>query len=181
MNMAVRLDSTLSSRWKPATRNQRESQNMHRALSRTRNRRGFTLVELAVVIVIIGVLAAFGVPKFLTSVEKSKASEAFNYLSAIQSAQERYLAQNGVYASAVTDLDVTLPAPQYFTVGSITPTTSTAGTPDWTLTLTRNSNSSYQYTVAWTSNGFDTSNSTIMTYPAIMPVTISSSGSGSGS
>jgi prepilin-type N-terminal cleavage/methylation domain-containing protein len=146
---------------------------MQRALSRTRNRRGFTLVELAVVIVIIGVLAAFGVPKFLTSVEKSKASEAFNYLSAIQSAQERYLAQNGVYASTVGALDVTLPAPQYFTVGSITPTTSTAGTPDWTLTLTRNGNSSYQYTVIWTSNGFDSS-STIMTYPQIMPVTISS-------
>ena len=45
-------------------------------------RKGFTLVELAVVIVIIGVLAAFGVPQFLKSVERSKAAEAFNYLSA---------------------------------------------------------------------------------------------------
>ncbi len=39
-----------------------------------KNRKGFTLVELAVVIVIIGVLAAFGVPRFLKSVERSKAS-----------------------------------------------------------------------------------------------------------
>ena len=75
---------------------------MHRHVSSQRTRKGFTLVELAVVIVIIGVLAAFGVPRFLQSVEKSKASEAFNYLSAIQSAEERYLAQNGTYASAIS-------------------------------------------------------------------------------
>ena len=47
-------------------------------------RKGFTLVELAVVIVIIGVLAAFGVPQFLKSVERSKAAESFNYLSAMR-------------------------------------------------------------------------------------------------
>jgi prepilin-type N-terminal cleavage/methylation domain-containing protein len=159
---------------------------MQRVVSRIRNRKGFTLVELAVVIVIIGVLAAFGVPRFLQSVEKSKASEAFNYLSAIQGSEERYLAQNGTYASSISDLDVNLPAPQYFTVPStITVTPDSAGNPAWSLMLTRNSNSSYAYTVNWTQLGFDTSStSTIMTFPQICPVTISSgssTSSGSGS
>jgi type IV pilus assembly protein PilA len=128
--------------------------------------KGFTLVELAVVIVIIGVLAAFGVPMFLKSVERSKAGEAFNYLAAVRSAQERYIAKQGVYTSNVTDLDITQVPPKYFAVGTMTVNTSVGGLPSWFLTLTRkSSNSSYgDYTVTFTQNGFDTdaTNSTIM-------------------
>ena len=85
--------------------------------SRVPARKGFTLVELAVVIVIIGVLAAFGVPRFLKSVERSKAAEAFAYLSAVRSSQERYLAQYGEYSGDITKLDIQYPTPAYFTVG----------------------------------------------------------------
>ena len=74
----------------------------------TESRTGFTLVELAVVIVIIGVLAAFGVPQFLKSVERSKAAEAFNYLSAVRSAQERFLAKNGSYWAGTIASDGTV-------------------------------------------------------------------------
>ena len=69
-------------------------------------RKGFTLVELAVVIVIIGVLAAFGVPRFLKSVERSKASEAFAYLAAVRSAQERYIAKERQYSATISGLDI---------------------------------------------------------------------------
>ena len=112
-----------------------------RSMSRTSSestRKGFTLVELAVVIVIIGVLAAFGVPQFLKSVERSKAAEAFNYLSAMRASQERFLAKNGYYfagtynatgANAGTftettttgdQLDILQSVPKYFNVGDIT-------------------------------------------------------------
>src|SRR3972149_2266270 len=100
-------------------------------------RKGFTLVELAVVIVIIGVLAAFGVPRFLKSVERSKASEAFSYLAAVRSAQERSQARNGSYCDTITDLDIQFSTPKYFTVGSVAAGSSGSLEDSWTLTLTR--------------------------------------------
>lgn len=139
---------------------------MWRSLS-SRTRKGFTLVELAVVIVIIGVLAAFGVPRFLKSVERTKASEAFAYLSAVRSAQERYIAKEGIYADAVSKLDIVQAAPKNFGDPTSITQTSGAGAPTWTLTLTRNSaTSSYgMYTVIFTQNGFQAA-STILTSTA---------------
>jgi prepilin-type N-terminal cleavage/methylation domain-containing protein len=126
-----------------------------------KSRTGFTLVELAVVIVIIGVLAAFGIPQFLKSVERTKAAEAFNYLAAVRSAQERFVAQQGVYTTAATDLDIRQMAPKYFDVGTIIVDNSVPGSPSWSLMLTRKvSSSSYgDYTVTFTQNGFDTDSS----------------------
>ena len=127
-------------------------------------RKGFTLVELAVVIVIIGVLAAFGVPRFLKSVERTKASEAFAYLSAVRSAQERYIAKEGIYADAVSKLDITQPAPKNFDNPTTIISSSVGGAPAWKLALTRTSTSSSYggYTVVFTHNGF-CSESSILT------------------
>ncbi len=130
----------------------------------SRRRAGFTLVELAVVIVIIGVLAAFGVPRFIKSVEKSKASEAFEYLAGVRTAQERYQSQYGTYATNVTDLDIKASPPKYFTVPPQFTAADTSSLADsWTLTLTRSGASAGYgaYTVAFTETGFDTTNSTI--------------------
>jgi prepilin-type N-terminal cleavage/methylation domain-containing protein len=130
---------------------------------------GFTLVELAVVIVIIGVLAAFGVPRFIKSVERSKAAEAFEYLASIRTAQERYLAQNGTYATNLTDLDIVNAPPKYFSVPSTFSSADTGSLQSsWTLTLTRTGSSAGYgaYTVIFTETGFDTTNSTICAAPA---------------
>ena len=133
-------------------------------------RKGFTLVELAVVIVIIGVLAAFGVPKFLNSVERSKAAEAFAYLAALRTAEERYQAKEGVYTEDVSKLDITMQPPKYFTPGTIS-VTNTGTNPNWTCTLTRIAASSSKgaYTVTFTEDGYDKENSTIDTLPEINP------------
>jgi type IV pilus assembly protein PilA len=137
----------------------------------TNRRKGFSLVELAVVVIIIGVLAAFGVPRMLQAVERSKASEAFGYLSSVRSAQERYQAKEGKYAAALTDLDVSQTAPKYFDVGDIDVSGGTEGETTenkWSLTLTRKAGASGygEYTVVFNELGFDSENSTIMDEPA---------------
>ena len=134
--------------------------------------KGFTLVELAIVIVIIGVLASFGVPRFRDAVERSKAGEALNYLSAVRSAQERYASREGTYASDMTDLDISIPTPKYFTVGSIAAGSTSDLENSWTLTLTRvGASAGYgAYTVAFTELGYDPDNSTINALPQINPI-----------
>jgi len=137
-----------------------------------RSRKGFTLVELAVVIVIIGVLAAFGVPKFLNSVERSKAAEAFAYLAALRTAEERYQSKEGVYTEDVTQLDIKMQPPKYFTVGEILLTTNTeSGDPSWNCTLTRieASSSKGDYTVTFNEDGYNKASSTIDALPEINP------------
>lgn len=134
-------------------------------------RRGFTLVELAVVIVIIGVLAAFGVPRFIKSVERSKAAEAVAYAAAVRSAQERYASREGTYAAAITDLDVKFSAPKYFTVSAISPGVTSSLEDSWSVTFTRaGSSAGYgAYTIVFTEDGYDSTNSTIQSIPDINP------------
>ena len=138
------------------------------------NRRGFSLVELAVVVIIIGVLAAFGVPRFRDSVERAKASEAFAFLSAIRSAQERYQARSGIYAVKLGDLDIQMSPPKYFKDSAgvaitaetaIDTSASVEKNPTWTLALKRDKlSSSYgDYSVIFTEQGLDVADSTIVT------------------
>ncbi|MBI5367829.1 MAG: prepilin-type N-terminal cleavage/methylation domain-containing protein [Planctomycetes bacterium] len=135
---------------------------------------GFTLVELAVVIVIIGVLAAFAVPRFLSAVERSKAGEAYNYLAAVRSAQERFQARQGTYASALADLDIQMPAPKYFTIGVVAAGSTGTLESSWTLTLTRTGAAAGYgaYTVTFTDQGWDSDplKSTIATHADINPM-----------
>ncbi len=142
-------------------------------------RRGFTLVELAVVVVIIGVLAAFAVPRFIASVERSKAAEAFNYLSTVQASQERYHARQGEYASTIADLDIKFTTPTYFTVGTILAGSTTNLEDSWTLTMTRlGAAAGYgEYTVVFTEEGYDSVASSINGLPTINPMGTSGGGS----
>lgn len=61
--------------------------------------RAFTLVELAVVVTIVGVLAVIAVAGYQRVIKSSKLTEAENMLSSIRIAQEAYKVERGIYAN----------------------------------------------------------------------------------
>ena len=58
------------------------------------NKQGFTLIELMVVVLIIGILTAIALPQYETAVEKSRMSEAMINAKAIVDASQRYFQAN---------------------------------------------------------------------------------------
>jgi len=73
-------------------------------------RPGFTLIELVISVVIIGILASIAVPRFMNVVEKGRTAEARNTLGAIRDAQEAYFLEYDRYTNSLAALGVTVPA-----------------------------------------------------------------------
>ena len=70
--------------------------------------RGFTLIELMIVVAIVGLLATIAYPSFMGQVRKSRRADAVQALAALQQAQERWRAAHASYAGN-TDLAVAWP------------------------------------------------------------------------
>lgn len=93
--------------------------------------RGFSLIELLIAIVIIGILIKLATPYYQTYVRKSRRTDAMVTLSAMQLAQERYRYSNTSYASLAQIWTGTLSREGYYDL-AITNITGTS----YTLTAT---------------------------------------------
>ena len=73
------------------------------------NKRGFTLIEVLVVVLIIGILAAVALPQYQKTVWKVRFSSYLPILKAIKDAQEIYWLTNGSYARNFDELGIITP------------------------------------------------------------------------
>ena len=132
-----------------------------------RRSRGFTLIELMIVVAIVAIIAAVALPQYFGSIRKSRRADAIAALNQIAQAQERWRANNSTYTTDLSSagLNVTTPTSSgYYTLAigagptgtTYAATASAAGaqladTRCTSFTLTMNG-----ATIAYTSTGTST-------------------------
>ena len=118
-------------------------------IRRRKSIRGLTLIELLIVIVIVGVLAAIAIPTYSNYMIRARRADAKTALEQVRAAQEMRRAERGSYETAIAalrttwgapaatvgDYTITMPGPTATTyTGTATPNTSRQ-TPDGALTI----------------------------------------------
>ncbi len=100
--------------------------------------KGFTLIELMIIVVVIAILSAIAMPAYQEQIAKAKRADAAGTLVTAAQALERYYTSNGTYLDAGGNLAAVFPTQvpdngaAYYTVSAVS-----AGANNFTLRATR--------------------------------------------
>lgn len=113
-------------------------------------KKGFTLLEVLIVVIIIGILVAIALPQYTTTLEKSKSAEAAANVGSLRTSLDRYWYQSGSVTTDLSSLDIDNPnsvTNKLYTY-SITDDGTSATTRKYTVTGTRTAGGN-TYWVKW--------------------------------
>jgi len=134
------------------------------------NKKGFTLIELMIVVAIIGILAAVAIPAYSDYTKKAKLSEVTNAMGAVMSAFQNYVAESGqcpfndgnIDLSVInTSLGIDTP-PRYVANDTI----NFSGGPGAGVIFTTNPDIAFTVTLENIGSGVDTKSLTLRSKPA---------------
>jgi type IV pilus assembly protein PilE len=72
--------------------------------------RGFTLIEVMIVVAIVAILAAIAYPSYINYIVRSNRAAAESFMQEVAAAQERYLLDNRAYAASLPAVASSVPA-----------------------------------------------------------------------
>jgi len=114
-------------------------------------RKGFTLIELIIVILIIGVLAVIALPKYFATIKNARRAEAFATMNSIRDVENLIWAGKGSYDAYDSGTSKTLT----YTFGTDTTLSVSPNTADFSYVITDTTDGSYVTATAQQSTGDD--------------------------